>query len=224
MSEYDLSELLKGAGMIGFSEELQEKINALVEQDARFKPAYVNITAPHAVYMEFGTGPCQTQFGASSTSSGGAGDEESELVDRIFGWAKAIHLIPNNRPKDAGAKISDKEYRNLAYAIAHKIAKEGLAPTPFIRPVLYDEKLLEEAREMIGEGKSIKDVAELYANKMIELACTRFYASKFEKPSEYKDELHIYKSISVSDKPLDNAKTDHDFSYNSYAPQVGVKK
>lgn len=224
MSEYDLSELLKGAGMIGFSEELQEKINALVEQDARFKPAYVNITAPHAVYMEFGTGPCQTQFGASSTSSGGEGKKDSELVNRIFWWAKTIHLIPKDRPKNAGAKISDKEYRNLAFAIAHKIAKEGLAPTPFIRPVLYDANLLEEARKMIGEGKSIEDVAELYANKMIELAHVRFYASKFEKPSEYGDELHLQESISVSDSPLNNANTNYDFSYETYNPAIGVKK
>lgn len=223
MSEYDLSELLKGIGVEELTEELQEKIDELVKSKDRYKPKYINISAPHAKYMEFGTKPITQSNDSGETSSNN--EKDPEIVVRIAAWAKAIHLIPKNRPKNAGAKVSDDEYRHLAYAIAHKIAKEGLEPRPFIRPVIYDTNLLEEARKMIGEGKSMEDVAELYAYKMIELAHDKFHASKFEKPSGYEDELHIQESITVSDKPLDDACTDYDFSYEYYATQsTGVKK
>lgn len=222
MSEYDLSELLKGIGVEELTEELQEKIDELVKSKDRFKPKYINISAPHAKYMEFGTNPSKQSNDSGKTSSGNK--KESELVNRIYLWAKTIGIIPRKRPnKRSSEPVSDEEYMSLAHAISNKIMKYGLAPKPFIRPVLYDMDILEEAKTLISEGKSMEDVANLYAERMIELAKSNFEASKFEKP--YADELHIHKSITVSDKPLDDACTDYNFSYEQYVAQgTDVKK
>lgn len=81
--------------------------------DEDMKPWAVIVDAPHAAYLEFGTGP-------TTKSRGQNPDGRSEVMDRFIAWAVARGWGPW-----AGKAMYE-------YAM-----KKGTLPNPYLRPAMY---------------------------------------------------------------------------------------
>ncbi len=77
----------------------------------KFLEKEVVYPAPHAVFVEFGTQP--------------------HFVGR-----KGIAALTRWASRKLG--LGEKEARSAAFAIAHKISREGMSPKPFLRPAISE--------------------------------------------------------------------------------------
>lgn len=107
------------------------------------------VAVDYAAFMEFGTGPRGRQmnlFGGPLPEGyvHGSGKEfpSKALVDAITAWVKRKGITPRTGSVES-----------LGYAIARKIAREGLSARPFVWPAYMQIKPKWEARmlQFVGE-------------------------------------------------------------------------
>lgn len=114
-------------------------------------------TAPESAYQEFGTGGKvdvpEEMSGVASQFQGKSGGDMQAFIDSLIGWIKRhgltnIYSITTRNVKTHAGRIShkgtDEENTQLAWAIAKKILRDGLAPQPFLYPafVAQSQKLI----------------------------------------------------------------------------------
>jgi len=92
----------------------------------KFLEKEIGYACPYALYIEFGRG---------------AGKQPP--VDRLRDWVRRKLKVKN-----------EKEANQLSWAIAKKIAKEGIKPRPFMRNAIEEvkEEWLKKEKDLIIEG------------------------------------------------------------------------
>ncbi len=139
--------------------QLEEALKDMMKNADWCKPAKVTISAPHAVYLEFGTGPAQ---GGNSTprsvhnfvkkDGSTFAKETTDVFYEIYQWAQAKCL--NGDPYGFAKKV----YKN--------IMEKGLAPHPFIRPAIHSVE--DEFLDILAREGSVLGVAEELARRIEE--------------------------------------------------------
>lgn len=139
--------------------QLEEALKDMVKTADWCKPAKVTISAPHAVYLEFGTGPAQKGHSTPKsmhyfTKKDGTifAKETTDVFYEIYQWAQVKCL--NGDPYGFAKKV----YEN--------IMKKGLAPHPFLRPAIHSVE--DEFPDILVREKSLLGVAEELARRIEE--------------------------------------------------------
>lgn len=138
-------------------EGLEEAIIQMLESDT-LKPFKVVIDAPHATYVEFGTGPAEKKNGTPHVTrviqvrGVNRRVERTEVFWRLYDWVE----------DKLGSRLKDP----YAYACSlyTDTMENGMPPRPYVRPVLHE--LEQEFSKVLAETGSIEGVAEELAERI----------------------------------------------------------
>lgn len=152
--------------------------------DNTFKPYKVVIDAPHATYVEFGTGPAQKKDGVPHiprdiTYKGVTKTyERTEVFWKMYDWVTA----------KLGPMLKDP----LAYTSKLYVdtMENGMPPRPYVRPVLHE--LEREFNKVLAEKGSVEGVAEELAERIRDnLDSPRFVNSAETYEGSLRDSIHV---------------------------------
>lgn len=129
----------------------------------------VGVFAPYAGYVEFGTGakvdiPTGWEEEANQAKNMPKGTWK-DFIDNLTEWVKKKGLVGTYSVKSGQAgqqrrtdrgkvRASQDDYaRQIAFLIARRIYKEGLAPRPFLRPAFEQErkKIIENIKKVLQD-------------------------------------------------------------------------
>lgn len=129
-------------------EEVELQIKKVLENKAVY-PAVV-IDCPYAMYVEFGTDPAD-EHAPSSTKilDSVCGDKVTSVRYKFRNWAERKYGVEKRK------EIGDKVYR--------AVMKNGLAPSPYIRPALHEVE-----RRIMNKELNVED-GEKVAQTLVDL-------------------------------------------------------
>lgn len=169
---------------VDISEEGVEEAIVQMMRDNTLKPYKVVIDAPHATYVEFGTGPAQKKSGVPHiprdiTHKGVTKTyERTEVFWKMYDWVTA----------KLGPMLKDPmAYTSKLYA---DTMENGMPPRPYARPVLHE--LEREFNKVLAEKGSIEGVAEELAERIRDnLDSPRFVNSAETYEGSLRDSIHV---------------------------------
>lgn len=123
-------------------EEDMNEIKGLEEDLKKMFPSYtVEVSAPYASYVEYGTDPHPVS---------------KEGIEELKEWAR-LKL-----------SLSEEEAESAAYAIANKIRTSGTDPQPFFRPAIQEVEAMIAAGEFDDAENPIMEIARELAGLMVD--------------------------------------------------------
>lgn len=122
---------MKAGKIVGLEEDLK-KMGLL-------QPYTVEVSAPHASYIEFGTDPHTVS---------------KEGIKELTDWAR-LKL-----------DLSEEEAKSAAYAIANKIRVKGTDPQPFVRPAIQRVETMIDSGEFNKDQNPLESIAKALADEM----------------------------------------------------------
>jgi hypothetical protein len=148
-----------GFDIAGFSVEYNEGFLESFEGElpTEYKPVIFHIDSDHAQYIEFGSQGRKDITFEKHSKNGTKSSKKSNVYEKIRAWVVA-----------RGAKGTDKELDQLAFAIFRKIATEGIPPQPFIRPAIHDIEREVDAGEFADENSTMETLATAFMERMIQ--------------------------------------------------------
>lgn len=199
MIEIDASSAITPEMKKAFEDEILKQ----TDLGERLAPKVIRITAPHAEYVEFGTSKgtnsSRTMKKVAVTRKDKRGNESITYQDmtpfqeKLYDWART--LIRSGKMENTNVATDYEAWRFAEY-LSIRIFRNGVAPQPFVRQVLYNENVFGEAMAKFKDGGSLQDVANLYAEKIRDNALILNIGQKI---GSIEDEIHISDSISVED-------------------------
>lgn len=132
------------SNLTDFYNSLSETIKQLVEYNPQYESEVIIADAPYAAYVEYGTGPVKNGYRKMS--------DPDSMYSQIRDWAE----------KKLGLK--GKALDRAAYSIYIDIAKNGLAPHPFLRSAIYTV-FDEFKRGGLGHFTSMDELADAIVDR-----------------------------------------------------------
>lgn len=132
--------------------------------NSRFLEKHISVNAPHASFQEFGTGKYANQYIATlpqdwqtfaSSFRGQKGGTFAQMILALTEWVHRKNIAGTYSVKTqrrTGNKSRQKQQdKQIAYAIALKILKNGIRPQPFLYPAFRDAQpqILENVNKVL---------------------------------------------------------------------------
>ncbi len=115
----------------------------------------INVNAPYAAYVEFGTGkyaaayvstlPAEWKDYAANFRGKGGGGDFDQFLERIYQWVKRKQIgvtydIKTHRKTKVGKQTAETTMRATAYFIAIRILQNGIHPHPYLFPAFEQHR------------------------------------------------------------------------------------
>ena len=130
---------------------LEKTFDEILEDIEQLQPVDVIASSPHAMYLEYGSGPVK---GDANTEGRSDGLSTKEAIRK---WAEV--RFPT---------MSKSERERFAYNTYIKIMKKGTTPHPFMRPAVEDVLSSTDLESWVDDGKTTEELGERIATRMKE--------------------------------------------------------